>query len=331
MADELLRSRHAFGTSEGVELALEQKLIDERDILFLDEDTDNPKIGWIKKDGTPVILKDEKADLSEVEAEIDALESNVSVIETDVETLGNNVINLGTEVSKKADAETVTAELEDINSDVEKLASNVEAYENSHLKVKYEISDVPTGTLVDYRADEIRVMCPEDAVFTKQSVGEGGDPNTYYMTFKTYVPYDNAVGYVEHLNGQPDGEILTKISVDEYGRRYQPTWLGIAVYDESTDTWSYYGKSSSTGMMIGWFYRIDWYDAEGTMIGSDSIRINLSNEGCHHSVEPYYVQNLTTNVETKIKESVAESVTQSKTYTDEQVSLLMEAMTVIEF
>ena len=48
MADEILRSRHAFGNLANVLKALEAGSIDEHDILFLDGDTD-PKIGWIDK------------------------------------------------------------------------------------------------------------------------------------------------------------------------------------------------------------------------------------------------------------------------------------------
>ena len=161
---------------------------------------------------------------------------------------------------------------------------------------KYEITNVPVGTLVDYREKEIRVMCPADAEFTKQAVGTGGDANTYYMTFKTYVPNDDIVGYVEHINGQVDSEILTDLKTDVYGRRYQPTWLGIAKYDETAGTWTYYGKNSSVDKYIGWDYQIDWYNADGEVVGSDSIRINLSNEACHNNIEPFYMSKVVKGV-----------------------------------
>lgn len=166
------------------------------------------------------------------------------------------------------------------------LLSKVEA-KATYERVKYEIADTPAGTLVDYRDKEIRVMCPANAVFTKQSVGAGGNVNKYYMTFKTYVPNDNIVGYIEHLGDQADAEILTSFSTDKYGRRYQPTWLSLAEYDEATDTWTYSGKNSTTSKYIGWDYQIDWYDADGVMVASDCVRINLSNEDCHHNTEPY--------------------------------------------
>lgn len=171
-------------------------------------------------------------------------------------------------------------------------------------QIKYAITSTPYGTLINYGEKEIRVMCPVGAEFVKQAVGTGGDPNTYYMTFKTYAPSDDAVGYIEHLGDKVDSEILTKFSVDEHGRRYQSTWLGIAKYDEATDTWAYYGANSTESKYIGWDYQIDWYDANGVMIASDSVRINLSNEDCHNATTPYYVSAL----EAKI-DSVSESYT----------------------
>jgi hypothetical protein len=164
----------------------------------------------------------------------------------------------------------------------------VDSIPYAYVARKYDISDTPIGTLVNYGEREIRVMCPVDAEFKKQSVGTGGDANTYYMTLRCYAPNDKAVGYIEHLGDKVDSEILTNLSTDEYGRRYQSTWLGIAKFDEATSTWSYYGKNSSTERFIGWDYQIDWYNADGVMIASDSIRINLSNEECHNGIRPYY-------------------------------------------
>lgn len=161
-------------------------------------------------------------------------------------------------------------------------------------QVKYEITSMPKGTLINYGEKEIRVMCPADAEFVKQSVGAGGDANSYYMTFKVYAPNDNVVGYIEHLGNQVDDEILTKFSTDEYGRRYQSTWLGLAKYDETSDSWTYYGANSTESKYIGWDYQIDWYDANGVMVASDAVRINLSNETCHNVIKPYYMSDYAT-------------------------------------
>jgi hypothetical protein len=160
--------------------------------------------------------------------------------------------------------------------------------EDTAVQVKYEITGTPEGSLVNYGDKEIRVMCHADAKFVKQSVGTGGDANTYYMTFRAYVPNNNVVGYIEHLGNQVDEEILTTFSVDEHGRKYQTTWLGLAKFDETTGTWTYYGANSTFNKMIGWDYQIDWYDANNKMIASDCVRINLTNESCHNYLRPYY-------------------------------------------
>ena len=288
------KAKHAFGSSGSVESALKQGIINERDILFLDENTDKPKIGWVTKDGKAVILTDEKADLSEVEADVEALEA---------------------EMVNKANAEEVKAEIAKVATDTVatakaytdgKVESAVEAAMSEHLVKRYEVANVPAGTLVDYFDKEIRVMCPADAVWSKQNVGVGGDANSYYMTFKTYAPSDNAVGYIEHLGDQVDAEILTDLKTDEYGRRYQPTWLALAKHDESTDTWTYHGGKSTKDKYIGWNYQIDWYDADGVMVKSDSIRINLSNEDCHSEIEPYYMGSIRKEFNTTIEEKIAE-------------------------
>ena len=187
---------------------------------------------------------------------------------------------------------------------------------SAYVAKKYEIAGIPIGTLVNYGDREIRVMCPANAEYTKQNVGAGGDANTYYMTLKTYAPNGGVVGYRERLGNQVDNETLTTFSVDEYGRKYQSTWLGLAKIDDVTGAWVYYGKNSSTEKFIGWDYQIDWYNADGIVVASDSVRINLSNEECHNSLRPYYGPNndIIADVAT-IKETV-ESIEQSYTWTD---------------
>ena len=103
-----------------------------------------------------------------------------------------------------------------------------------------------------------------------------------------------------------DKEILTSFNVDENGRRYQPSWLALAKYDETTGVWNYYGKNSTANKYIGWDYQIDWYNADGVMIASDSVRINLSNENCHSIIEPYYVSSMKKEIETFVEEKIAE-------------------------
>lgn len=191
---------------------------------------------------------------------------------------------------------------------------------------KYDISETPTGTLVKYGDGEIRIMCPSDVAWTKQTVGDGGDPNCYYATLRAYVPCDDVVGYIEYLNDQVDDEIQTTFSIDAYGRRYQSTWLGLAQYDEAADTWTYYGKNSSESRYIGWDYQIDWYDANGVVVASNCVRINLSNEECHSAIKPYYGVSEAEEVNTKIEAATTNAVEVSNAYTDAQIEAKMAEM-----
>lgn len=165
--------------------------------------------------------------------------------------------------------------------------------------VKYEVFSKPEGALVDYRDKEIRVMCPVDTRWVKQSVGGSGNGNMYYMGFKAYAP-DGAVGFKEGDKGVIVDEMFDFngdfAGVDEFGRKYSVVWLALATYDADTDTWAYFGKNSTVNKYIGWTYCVEWYDANGTVISSDKIRINLSNEACHDVIEPFYMAGLVKEV-----------------------------------
>lgn len=58
MAEEILRSRHAFGNENDVDAALSAGKIDAYDILFLTTEDGKHKIGWIDKSGNKIILDD---------------------------------------------------------------------------------------------------------------------------------------------------------------------------------------------------------------------------------------------------------------------------------
>lgn len=303
---EKAKARHAHGSRQNLEAAIQAGKVDSFDVLFLSGENETPAMGWITKDGKPIII--EQTDLSGINAELSSKANITDVTQLESELAKKagteEVSQLETELATKASAEEVNTKF----GKIETALDDVTNATHTHEKVKYEIADVPTGTLVKINDGEIRVMCPKDATFTKQAVGAGGNPNDYYMTFKTYVYNDNIVGYKEHLGEQVDAEILTDLKTDEYGRRYQPTWLGVAKYDEETDTWTYYGASSSVDKYIGWDYQIDWFDANGVMVASDSVRINLSNEDCHYAIKPYYGVSTTEEIETKVEEVVVTRV-----------------------
>ena len=273
------KAKHAFGTLENIDQALSDGIIDSYDILFVKDANGKPYVGWIDKEGQKVIC-DDSAEFAELEAEI----------------------------STKANAEEVNTKINEATQSANAYTDKmVEAAMEEHLTKKYEVVNAPAGTLVDYRESEIRIFCPESTVWVKQAVGTGGDPNCYYATFRCYAPSDDAVGYIEHFGNQVDTEIQTTFSKDEYGRRFQTTWLALARYDESTGEWTYYGKNSTKERYIGWDCQLDWFNADGVMIASDCIRIGLSNEHCHSSIEPYYVGSMKKEIATMVDEKIAEA------------------------
>lgn len=296
------KAKHAHGSRKNLDAAIANGIVNEYDVLFLSGEDEAPAMGWVNKNGEKIII-DPAAEVSKLETQVDeklakkADTESLTALETELATKVN-----AAEVDKKIN----TAVTDSVASAKSYTDGKVEAAINEHIVKKYEITGVPEGTLVKMSDSEIRVMCPVDAVFTKQSVGVGGDANSYYMTLKTYIYDDKAVGYVEHLGNQVDSEILTDLKTDEYGRRYQLTWLALAKYDETTGIWNYYGKNSTNEKYTGWDYQLDLYDANGVMIGSDCIRINLSNEQCHSTIEPYYVGGISKEIDTKIEEKITE-------------------------
>ena len=163
---------------------------------------------------------------------------------------------------------------------------------NCYRPIKYGFTNLPEGAIVDYRDKEVRIYCPADAIYTKQNVGEGGNPNIYYMTFTSYAP-EGAVALKEGDRGTVIDELIsldggTGTGVDKYGRKYKAHWFALASYNEANDTWTYYGANSNDSKYIGWTYDVEWYDANGKVIDMDKIRINLSNANCHLTLQPYY-------------------------------------------
>lgn len=302
MADEILRSKHGFGTSAGLENAISEGKLDAFDVLFI-SDPDGNKIGWIDREGNVHMVENGMAAV-EVEEKISAaVEESKTYADEKIETVVEEKV---TEVVDSKVSESVDTKVAEV------VDTALEAYSAE----KFEIVDAPEGTLVNYGEHEIRIMIPAGTVFTKQSVGVGGDPNSYYVTLKTYFTDDEIMGYREHLGTQVDAEILKDIKTDANGRRYQPSWLAVAKYDEASDSWTYYGASSDETRYIGWDYRIDKYDVNDVMIASDFVRINLSNEDCHFSLAPSYVSG---------------AINEANAYTDKKIAEVASGFEIVEF
>ena len=208
-----------------------------------------------------------------------------------------------------------TAEQDGAMSKEDKKA--LDAIPSVYVARKYEVTSKPVGTLVDYRDKEIRVMVPADTKFELQNSGAGSDANAYYLGFQAYAPM-GAVSFKEDLAETIADETMYYFEgnefagVDAQGRHYSIVWLPVAKHADGS--WTYYGVNSNEGHYIGWFYSVEWFDASGNKIGSDTIRVNLSNEDCHGYVEPYYMSAYATDEQVAALEETISSMEDSFTW-----------------
>ena len=196
-------------TAESVQTLLSKVEALESDAATVDQritDSINAFAEKISDDGTINTLKELVDYVAEHGAETTSLVDNVKTLQDLVgaksvaEQIGESSTSLLAEISKTEEKIKVLSEGK-----------------------KYEITDVPVGTLVDYREKEIRVMCPEGTIFTSQQVGENGNPNMYYAAFKAYAP-DEAVSFKEGDRGVIVDEMFTFddkfAGIDQFGRKY---------------------------------------------------------------------------------------------------------------
>ena len=237
----------------------------------------------------------------EVNAQINQFAEEVSADDTvnTFKELVDYVAEHGPEAANMAATITSLQKLVGNTPVADQIANEITASEQKSAtifeRIKYEISNKPAEALVDYRDKEIRILCPTDTQWELQNVGENGDASRYYVGFKAYAPNDNVVSFKEDLAKTITDETMYYFvdnefaGIDVYGRKYSIVWLPVASYDEATATWTYAGINSSTSRYLGWYYSVEWYDANGKLVDSDTIRINLTNEACHNSIEPFYM------------------------------------------
>ena len=335
MAD---KAKFAYGSLANLDAAVSAGKIDEFDLLCL-VDEGVARIGWLDRNKKPVLVDTEPRVVA-VDALPEAGEpgiiyivgeivyiyaggkfiaisesTDLTALKEHVSVFEDKVAALEAEMANKINAEEVDAKIEQINNTVLNLC----------LRERYEIAYKPEGTLVDYRDEkEIRVMCPADTVWTKQNVGATGNANMYYMGFKAYAP-EGAVSFKEDDKEFIEDQTMYYFEnndfagIDEHGRKYSIVWLALASYDEASDAWTYFGEKSTVDKYIGWYYSVEWYDANGVIIASDKIRINLSNEDCHLEIKPFYL---------------AEMEAEIKAYTEEFIDTKIEEIAeipVVEF
>ena len=117
MAD---KAKHAYGSRAKLSQAVSQGLVDSYDVLFLQGEGETPAIGWVDKNGNPVVIAPAD-DLADAEAKLEA-EIAKKANSEDVETLEGKIAakadvsdieTLQTEIANKVDADTVQSMIEE--------------------------------------------------------------------------------------------------------------------------------------------------------------------------------------------------------------------------
>lgn len=231
----------------------------------------------------------------------------------DFPTIGKETVIYKAEKEKKLyQWNNTTQEYEELNFTASIVPTN-----------KYEVFSKPEETIVNIDNNEIRIWC--NGNFKKQQSNSNENSNFYYIGIKIYAPNKNIYSFKKSLDKViTDNEMYyfeenEFAGIDEDGRKFSIIWLPVASYDENTDSWNYFGDKSSFENYIGWYYSVEWYDANGILVASDCIRINLSNKECHSLIEPYYISN---------------AIETANAYTDAQIESKMAeigSITIIEF
>ena len=163
------------------------------------------------------------------------------------------------------------------------LQNQVEVLDKTVQKQKYNIVGLPSNVLVDYRDKEIRIMYPYNTNWASLTTED-----FYYINVRAYAPSNDIVAFkLNQVNDLAAVDYSGNLLTDEYGRKYCEILIPVAFYRELTDTWDYVGKDSTENNLQGFNYYIGWYTMESQTI--ESIRINLSNEESHGSIEDYYM------------------------------------------
>ena len=219
-----------------------------------------------------------------------------------------------------------TQKIKELNEKIPGLESNILsiAKELGNLaaqteKVKYEVTPVD-GLIIDYRDTEVRLNT-QRVVPTHQSVGENGNPNMYYVTFKAYAP-EGAVSVIEGNNGQMDAQ-ASELSTDAYGRKYTTIWAAVANY--SKGVWTKWGDNSTLDKYFGFLYSFHWLDKNSNIIKMDQVRVILTNDKCHTDLVPDVIAR---RIDEKVKE--ISQIDLNDYYTKEEVNALIPSSATIQ-
>lgn len=200
------------------------------------------KIGTIPDDKTIIQLIEEAATSGGPEYDDSALKKRISDNEAAIATLTGDGDGSVKDTVAGAIAQVLNGAPEDFDTLKEvsdwikndqtgaaKMASDIEALnkksalidvlDHRAVRRRVEIGNVPTGTLVNYGQDEVRVMAPSDTVWTANR------ENKYYMSAKLFAP-SNAKYFRESLSQDITDETYYIKKFDSYKNGYNMSYGG---------------------------------------------------------------------------------------------------------
>lgn len=119
------RARHAYGSRKNLDAAIASGVVDAYDLLFLNGEGETPAIGWVDKNGNPIVIAPTD-DLTQLESKFEAQVASKADV-SDVEALGSqisakadasDVAELEAEVANKVDAATVQTMIKEHSSSI---------------------------------------------------------------------------------------------------------------------------------------------------------------------------------------------------------------------
>lgn len=156
---------------------------------------------------------------------------------------------------------------------------------------KASLTGLPPNGVISYGENKIRIAVPDYFDVPHQNVGEGGDPERYYVTFSAKAP-ENAVYFLEKrlTLGNGVAEIDTELTklADKGNTTHRVCWFSIAEYNPQISKFEYFGKGRSEENCDGKVETLEWYDENQNLISIDEYTIQYVSKD---NYKPFYTYN----------------------------------------
>lgn len=142
------RARHAYGSRQNLSSAIQSGAIDAYDVLFLNGENEAPTVGWVDKDGNPVVIDTEKVVVVEGDALPESGEVGRIYIFADEGYLWN-----GTEfkpMSKSSDLSSLESQVSDLESQISNKVDEATVDSKVEAAVEAAIKEVVGEEIVEF-------------------------------------------------------------------------------------------------------------------------------------------------------------------------------------